>query len=70
MTGCWASSDRVDGAAFEEERRRLLDRLDLLEGEEPIPFRTLASGDYDDVGQLRRHLSAGSTGLGIHRRTA
>lgn len=62
-----ASADRVDEAAFAEERRRLLERLDGLATEDAIRFRTLASGDYDEVGQLRQHLSAGSTGLGIHR---
>lgn len=65
-----ASSDRVDEATFAEERRRLLDRLDALDDEEPIPFRTLASGDYDEVGQLRGHLAVGEAGLAIHRRPA
>lgn len=62
-----ASSDRVDAAAFAEERERLLTRLDAVATESPIPFRTLASGDYDAQGWLRAHLAPGRTGLGIHQ---
>lgn len=65
-----ASSDRVDGPAFAEERRRLLARLDGLDSEEAIPYRTLASGDYDELGQLRHHLAPGEAGLDVHRRIA
>ena len=65
-----ASSDRVDDTSFAEERRRLLDRLDGLDSEEAIPFRTLASGDYDELGRLRDHLAPGQAGLDVHRRPA
>lgn len=65
-----ASSDRIDDAVFAAERGRLLARLDGLEDEDPIAYRTLASGDYDEVGRLRDHLAVGQAGLGIHRRTA
>ncbi len=61
------SSDRVDEATFDEERRRLHERLDSLGSETPIPFRTLASGDYDEVGELRAHLAPGEGGLDVHR---
>lgn len=65
-----ASSDRVDEHVYATERQRLLERLDGIDVATPIPFRTLASGDYDEVGELRDHLEPGRSGLGIHRRTA
>lgn len=61
-----SSSDRVDDLTFDQERRRLHDRLDSLDAETPIAYRTLASGDYDELGRLREHLAPESGGLGIH----
>lgn len=61
------SSDRVDDRVFADELRRLVDRLDGVHTEAPICFRTLASGDYDELGRLRDHLAPDETGLAIHR---
>ncbi|KNX38610.1 NAD(P)H-dependent oxidoreductase [Luteipulveratus halotolerans] len=64
-----ASSDRVDGTSYDAERARLVARLDGLDGESPIPFRTLASGEYDEQSRLRDEHSPDRTGLAIHRTT-
>ncbi|AKU15126.1 NAD(P)H-dependent oxidoreductase [Luteipulveratus mongoliensis] len=65
-----ARSDRLDGSAFEAEKRCLLDRLDGLDTEEPIPYRTMHDGEYDRESRLIDHLAPGESGLAIHRRAA
>lgn len=65
-----ASADRLDGAGFEREAQRLLSRLDGLDSEDPIPYRTLAGGDYDELSRLREHVAPGRTDPDIHQRCA
>lgn len=59
---------RWTGAAPQE--RKLRARLTAMEREEPIPYRALHSGDYDDDRKLLPEILPGCAGLDVHKRTA
>ncbi|MDV3129120.1 NAD(P)H-dependent oxidoreductase [Mycobacterium sp. 21AC1] len=63
-----ASADRMDSDCLAAETACLTDRLDAVLDEDPIPYRTLIGGEYDDESRLVDELAPGATGLGIHRR--
>ncbi|MTD56019.1 NAD(P)H-dependent oxidoreductase [Amycolatopsis pithecellobii] len=61
------SADRAGAPEFERAVKELRARLETLETEEPIPFRTQNGGDYNENLALKPHLEPGGSGLGIHR---
>lgn len=63
-----ASADRVDDVRLRTEQDRLRRRLDGLDDEAPIDYRTLRGGDYGDDHVLRSDIRPGVTGLGAHVR--
>ncbi|MBL0888237.1 NAD(P)H-dependent oxidoreductase [Myceligenerans indicum] len=54
------------GAWFEHEVDRLVQRIDGAGTETPIPYRTLAGGDYGPDHALRPEIAPGSTGNEAH----
>lgn len=64
----WAlpSADRTADDA--DARASLLERLDGLFTEEPIPYRPQFTGDYTPEWELAPHVRPGETGLGLHIR--
>ncbi len=63
-----ASADRVDDVRLRTEQDRLRRRLDGLDDEAPIDYRTLRGGDYDEAHVLRPEIRPGVLGLGAHVR--
>ncbi|MFC0672750.1 NAD(P)H-dependent oxidoreductase [Brachybacterium hainanense] len=55
----------ADGVAREVDRLR--ERLDGIDAERPVPFRSLREGDYRGTRALREDLLPGRVDLGIHR---
>lgn len=60
------SADFVDDAGYREVRRDLVDRLDGLFADPPIPYRPQFAGDYSEEWELRDHVRPGETGLSVH----
>ncbi|WP_114856159.1 NAD(P)H-dependent oxidoreductase [Brachybacterium sp. YJGR34] len=56
----------ADGVAREVDRLRA--RIEGIDAEAPVPFRTLREGDYRGTRALREDLLPGRHDLGIHRR--
>ena len=63
-----AGVDRPGWDGFDQAARRLRERLAGLAGEEPIPYRALADGDYGRDRKLRVEVLSGQRGLSIHER--
>lgn len=60
-------ADGLDADGVAREVARLTERIAGLGSEEPVRYRTLASGEYRTGRALRADLAPGRTDLGIHR---
>lgn len=63
-----ASANFLDEQGFDVEESRLHARLDHLDTEPAIEFRSLRSGDYDADHVLSPHLRTGDDGPDVHVR--
>jgi NAD(P)H dehydrogenase (quinone) len=60
------SADFTDSSTYRGHLRSLLDRLDGLFSEQPIPYRPQFQGDYTEQWELVQSVCPGETGLSIH----
>ncbi|GAB3051199.1 NAD(P)H-dependent oxidoreductase [Sediminivirga luteola] len=61
-------ADGLGDTGVERETDRLLQRLEGLDAEAPLPYRRLRDGEYRGTRALREDLLPGRTDLGIHLR--
>ncbi|TDP97399.1 NAD(P)H-dependent oxidoreductase [Labedaea rhizosphaerae] len=59
-------ANRLTAEQYRTAAAALRERLAHIETEEPIPYRTQNSGDYDEHMVLRPEVAPGRSGLGIH----
>lgn len=59
-------TDRPNWTAGQDEVHRLTARLATIAHEEPIPYRRMRDGDYDDNRVLRQHILPDRNDLGVH----
>jgi NAD(P)H dehydrogenase (quinone) len=65
-----AGTDVPGWNGAEYEKSRLIDRLGSLDCEMPIPYRSLASGDYREDRTLHTSHATGELGLDLHIRSS
>jgi NAD(P)H dehydrogenase (quinone) len=61
-------ADGLDSDGVDREVARLVDRIDSIHTEHPVPYRRLRDGDYAGTRALDQGILPGRTDLGIHRR--
>ncbi|MBU8829365.1 NAD(P)H-dependent oxidoreductase [Mycolicibacterium goodii] len=65
---CLYGADRYSGAQFATATAELRRRLETVDEEEAIPYRTQNGGDYDSELVLRPELAPGHSGISVHHR--
>jgi NAD(P)H dehydrogenase (quinone) len=61
-----SGTDRPDWTGYADEVDRLAARLATITEEEPIPYRRMRDGDYDEDRVLHRHILPNRNDLGVH----
>lgn len=61
-----SGADRPGWTGYADEVHRLTTRLKTIADEDPIPYRRLRDGDYDDDRVLHHHILPDRTDLGVH----